>query len=89
MMGGMRSGCGRPAARARRVPLALRLMLSGAVLALAGAALAETWRGPSVAPEHRCAPYERKGDYAYPQSVERRIIERLGGRVYGPYTGRH
>ena len=53
MMGGIRSGCGRPAASANRVPLALRVVLSGAVLALAGAAWAETWRGLTVAPEHR------------------------------------
>ena len=49
---------------------------------------AETWRGLVVAPEHRCAPYERD-DYPYPQSVEREIIVRMGGRIYGPYTGRH
>ena len=88
MVGGMRSGSARSAARAQRVPLALCLMLSAAVLALAGVASAETWRGLTVAPEHRCSPYDRD-DYPYPQSVERRIIERLGGRVYGPYTGRH
>ena len=49
-------------------------------------------RGLAVAPEHRCTPYER-GDYPYPypypQSVEARIIDGMGGRVYGPYTGRH
>ena len=89
MVGGVRSDAGRRAARAKRLPLSLCLMLSGAMLALAGAASAETWRGLTVAPEHRCAPYDRKRDYPYPQSVERRIIERLGGRVYGPYTGRH
>ena len=45
-------------------------------------------RGLAVAPEHRCTPYER-GDYPYPQSVEARIVAGMGGRVYGPYTGRH
>lgn len=49
---------------------------------------AETWRGLVVAPEQRCAPYDRD-QYPHPQSLERRIIEMLGGRIYGPYTGRH
>ena len=49
---------------------------------------AEIWRGLLVASEHRCAPYERD-DYPYPQSVEREFIVSMGGRIYGPYTGRH
>lgn len=49
---------------------------------------AETWNGLAVTPEHRCSPYDR-GDYPYPQSVEREIVAAMGGRVYGPYTGRH
>ena len=53
-----------------------------------GADAAQTWRGMAVAPEHRCTPYERD-DYPYPQSVEARIVAGMGGRVYGPYTGRH
>ena len=88
MAGGVRNGSGRPAARVKRVPLGLCLILSAAVLAFAGAASAETWRGLTVAPEHRCAPYDRD-DYPYPQSVERDIIARMGGRIYGPYTGTH
>ena len=52
------------------------------------AGVAETWRGLTVAPEHRCAPYDRD-DYPYPQSVELEIISRMGGQIYGPYTGRH
>ena len=48
----------------------------------------EMWRGLAVAPEHRCAPYDR-GDYPYRQSVEARIVEGMGGRVYGPYTDQH
>lgn len=48
---------------------------------------AETWRGLTVEPERRCSAY-RAGDYAYPQSVEPRIVAAMGGRVYGPYTGR-
>ena len=57
-------------------------------LAAAGVAHAETWRGLVVAPEHRCAAYDRD-DYPYPQSVERQIVARMGGRIYGPYTGTH
>ena len=48
----------------------------------------ELWRGLVVAPEHRCAPYE-PGDYPYPQAVELRIIAEMGGKIYGPYTGRY
>ena len=51
-----------------------------------GAAKAETWRGLTVAPEHRCSPYDRKRDYPYLQSIEREIV-RLLGAVYGPYSG--
>ena len=57
-----------------------------AVLAWAGVASAEPWRGLVVAPEHRCSPY-RASDYSYPQSVEPRIVAEIG-KVYGPYTGR-
>ena len=78
------------AAAPTRIPLALRPHLAVAAVAalglLAGAS-AETWRGLTVAPEHRCAPYDKKRDYPYPQSVERDIVRELGA-VYGPYTGR-
>lgn len=47
-----------------------------------------SWRGLVVAPENRCAPYERNRDYSYPQSVEQDIVHSLGGVVYGPYTAR-
>ena len=43
------------------------------------------WRGITVAPEHRCSPYD-SDDYRYSPSVEPRVVEELGG-VYGPYTG--
>ena len=56
------------------------------LLALAGSAPAETWRGLTVAPEHRCAPYDKRRDYPYPPSVEHDIVRELGA-VYGPYTG--
>ncbi|MXZ50353.1 MAG: excalibur calcium-binding domain-containing protein [Rhodobacteraceae bacterium] len=48
----------------------------------------EMWRGLRVAPENRCAPYDRN-DYRYPQSVELEIIRSMGGRIYSPYTGRY
>ena len=61
--------------------------LTGVTLtaALALASAAETYRGIDVAPEHRCAPYDR-GDYRYSQSLEPRIVASIG-KVYGPYTG--
>lgn len=43
-----------------------------------------TWRGLTVAPEERCAPYD-SDDYPYPQSVENDIVRDLGG-IYSPYT---
>ena len=55
-------------------------------LGLIAGASAETWRGLTVAPEHRCSAYNKKRDYPYPQSVERDIVRELGA-VYGPYTG--
>ena len=43
-----------------------------------------TWRGLVVAPESRCAPYDRD-DYRYSQSVEDEIIAGLGD-LFSPYT---
>ena len=57
-----------------------------AAFVLVGPASAESWRGLTVAPEHRCSAYDRKRDYPYPQSVEQDIVRGLGA-VYGPYTG--
>ena len=54
-------------------------------LGIVSDASADTWRGLTVAPEHRCAPYDKKRHYPYPQSVERDIVRELGA-VYGPYT---
>ena len=54
---------------------------------------AAEWRGLVVAEESRCSRYER-GDYQYAdsyeerQALEDRIVERMGGRIYGPYEGR-
>ena len=70
------------------VRLCAALIAVALVLVAARNGAAETWRDLVVAPEHRCAPYDRD-DYPYPQSVERDIIARMGGRIYGPYTGRH
>ena len=64
----------------------VRAMAGLVLLALAGSAPAETWRGLAVAPEHRCSAYDRKRDYVYPPSVEHDIVLELGA-VYGPYTG--
>ena len=49
-------------------------------------ATAETYRGITIVPEYRCAPYN-PSDYPYPQSVEARIVAELGGAIYGPYSG--
>jgi len=68
-----------------RAVAALAAILALAELGQAGAQ--ETWRGIAVAPEHRCSAYDRD-DYPYPQSVELDLIAGMGGRVYGPYTGR-
>ena len=46
----------------------------------------KTWQGLVIAPEDRCSDYE-SDDYSYPQSVEPEIVEAMGGRIYGPYTG--
>ena len=66
---------------------ALACVAAVAALGLVAGASAETWRGLTIAPEHRCSEYDKKRDYPYPQSVERDIVRELGA-VYGPYTGR-
>ena len=67
-------------------PLAACVLAAVAALALVGAARAETWRDLTVAPEERCAVYDRQRDYRYPPSIEHEIVRRLGA-IYGPYTG--
>ena len=68
---------------------ALLVALAAAVLHVTGtpnASLAqEEWRGIRVAPENRCALYDRD-DYPYSQSVELAIIAREGGNICSPYT---
>ena len=60
----------------------------GAVVILAsvghGHAAEGRWRGLVVAPEQRCAPYDRE-TYPYPQSVENDIVTDRGNLV-SPYT---
>lgn len=64
------------------------LAFSAGVLALPAQGMGQPiWRGLVVAPENRCSPY-RPSDYRYPRSVELEVIRSMGGRVYGPYTGR-
>lgn len=76
-------------ARTLAAALALAgLALQGATGGAAPAAASETSQGIAIAPEHRCTPY-RRNDYRYPRSVEARIVASMGGRIYGPYTGRH
>ena len=69
-----------------RTLLGLQCIVALMVLTPAGVAQGETWRGLTVALESRCAPYDKKRDYPYPQSVEEEIVHTLGA-VYGPYTG--
>ena len=85
------AGSGRREARMRPSIQRTGFAAGVTLMALAAAGTveaAERWRGLTVAPEHRCAPYDRD-DYPYSQSVETRIIASMGGRVYGPYTGRY
>ena len=42
----------------------------------------------TVASECRCAPYD-PDDYSYPASIEQQVVNRMEGRIYGPYSGRH
>ncbi|PTB88770.1 hypothetical protein C9928_05560 [Pseudidiomarina aestuarii] len=59
------------------------------VLPLSGQSAAqERWNGLVIQSENRCAPYDKKAQYPYPQSVEDEIVNQMGDRVYGPYTGR-
>ena len=71
----------------RQSRLALACLVGVLALGFVQSTVADTWRGLTVAPEHRCAPYDKAGDYPYPQSVEQDIVRALGA-VYGPYTGR-
>ena len=81
--------------RAHRFPCrTVAILLAALAILAAGSADrgqafgAETWGGLVIAPEHRCTPYDRD-DYPYSQSVEAEIVADMGGRIYGPYTGRY
>ena len=69
------------------VALPLTILALLASPSLASAQEAETWRGLTVESEDRCSVYDAD-HYPYPQSVELDVIESMGGRIYGPYTGR-
>ena len=64
--------------RASGSSLAISCLAAVVALGLVAGVSAETWRGLTVAPEHRCAPYNKKRDCRYPQSVDRHAI---GGAV--------
>ena len=74
--------------RQRRVAAILLATLALAAATIAAAAIgahrhalgAETWRGLAVAPEHRCAHYDR-ADYLYSPSIEAGIVAAMGGKV--------
>ena len=74
----------------RTAAIVLAMIASAAAVAAGhgGALAADTWRGLTVAPEHRCTHYDRAA-YPYSQSVEAEIVASMGGRIYGPYTGRY
>ena len=41
-----------------------------------------------IAPEYRCAPYDREKLYPYDvEKLRHEIVAGMGGRIYGPYTG--
>ncbi len=70
-----------------QVSLAVLAAICGLAVLSPAPAAGKIWRELVVAPENRCSHYNRK-TYPYPQSVEPRIIASMGGRIYGPYTGR-
>ena len=72
----------------RSAAFALALIAIATVASHGRVLAADTWRDLVVAPEHRCAPYDRAA-YPYSQSVEAEIVASMGGAIYGPYTGRH
>ena len=66
----------------------IKTFLAGALCLLSFASLQAqecSWRGIPIAPEDRCATYNRD-NYHYPQSVELEIIAAMGGKICSPYT---
>ena len=71
----------------KRAKFLALIVVTLALLAAANIANAQSPSGTiTIQPENRCSPYNRDA-YPYPQSVENGIIARMGGRIYGPYTG--
>ena len=68
----------------RRLAASTTMVLMAITMSTVPASSKE-YRGIVVAPEKRCAPYDRS-DYPYSQGVESRIVAGIG-RIYGPYTG--
>ena len=62
------------------------MVVCGVVVGAVASADEGTWRGLVVAPEYRCSAYD-SDDYRYAQSLEARIVARLGD-IFSPYTGR-
>ena len=75
----------RPTRTATRTPTLTRTATSTPVPPTATAASANGL-GVRIGPENRCSHYD-SDDYPYPPSVEPRIVNQQGGRIYGPYTG--
>ena len=48
-----------------------------------------TWRGLKIEKENRCSPYNRSKDYIYPQTIENKVVESLGNKIYSPYSGKY
>ena len=69
------------AARARQQPLALSGLAVAAALGLAAGASAETWRGLTIAPGHRCSHYDKRRDYVRSGPIP------MYGSVPGGYRG--
>ena len=67
----------------QRLPV---FLMAACLLWSASEATAQTWRSLRTVPESRCSQY-RASDYSYPQSIEARIVESLGG-IWSPYTDR-
>ena len=59
------------------------------VLSTAAPSYAEEWKGIVITEENTCSKYDRDNDYPHSQSLEQKIVDRMGGHIYGPYTGRY
>ncbi|MXY64306.1 MAG: HNH endonuclease [Gammaproteobacteria bacterium] len=66
--------------------IAILIVVAG-ILLIPAAQACDDFLGLKVAPENRCSEYKRS-QYHYPASIEHRIVERQGGRIWSPYTDR-